>query len=150
MSNTIDMNQESCTGFDMYEEATREVGKFNENALGYSISEKDMDREAVKNFYEDDGCRMVQYGSTSWGMRGHYIYRRNDGKCFDITIKNGEIQNCKELSWEDVNTMSQPIFEDKVESIGASPFESVLSLRLGAPHPLTGSDAILGEGAGDT
>ena len=64
-----------------------------------------MDREAVKNFYEDDGCRMVQYGSTSWGMRGHYIYRRNDGKCFDIAIKNGEIQDCNEISWENVKAM---------------------------------------------
>jgi hypothetical protein len=132
----------------MFDEATRAVGKFNENALGYSISEKDMNREAIKEFYNENSHRLVQYGCTSWGMRGHYLYRRDDDKCFNISKRNDDIQSCKEISWEDVKEMYKPLFEDDEESvveIVASPFESVLSLRLGAPHPSTGSGAILGD-----
>jgi len=102
------MNQESdsmCTCYDMYENATREVRPVSEFNIGYAISDKDMKLDVVKNFYEDESCRMAQYGSTSWGMRGHYLYRRNDGKCFVIVIKLGEIQDCNEISWEKVKAM---------------------------------------------
>ena len=135
------MNMDIC--IDMYEAATRAVGKFSENALGYSISEKDMNRGAIKGFYNEKSCRLVYYGCTSWGMRGHYLYRRDDDKCFDISKKNNIIQGCNEISWEDVKVMSDPLFEGlAVESV-ALPSNPIMSLRLGAPHPTTKSSEVL-------